>query len=304
MRYILISALLLICVVAYPQTSDPPTMEETPDTVANLGARKDVRQLINWNALRNRLDREDIDTLLYTVGDSAVVSITFTPVTNVSSPTEGMVYYNSDDDSLYCYVNTSWVALNGAGGGGGGGDSDSASVTYTFTPAATASLSEGGIRYDSDDDKWKGNDGSGTEYIFNPDSEDIDTAVHMLTDTLILVGNIGLNNPGDTASMLTTAQFEWPTVQDTVVFDSVYAYCYGTSGSVGVRIYEKDDPTDGTRTFIHAEISPTTGTPAGTSTFTQEASGPGKILGFALTTVTTKPTQVVCILFHHEKRAY
>jgi len=211
----------------------------------------------------------------------------------------GMIFYDTDDNLFKGRDNDSWVEF-----GTGGGSPDSASVTYTFTPAATASLTEGGIRYDSDDDKWKGNDGTGTEYVFNPNPVDADTVFHLLADTLFIVGNIGLNNPGDTASMLTTAQFEWPTVQDSVVFDSVYAYCYGTSGSVGVRVYEKDDPTDGTRTYIHAEITPTTGTPAGTSTFTQEASGPGKILGFALTTVTTEPTQVVCIIFYHEKRAY
>jgi len=212
---------------------------------------------------------------------------------HVNSESGGYMYSSGDSLMFADSANLDGVSLSTLVSGSGGASSDS-----TFATVQTDSL--------------KTFDGDSAVSVadlyelkaWQADSIELDTVAHMLVDTLFIAGNIGLNNPGDTASMLTTAQFEWPTVQDSVVFYKVYAYCYGTSGDVGVRVYEKDSPADGTRTYIHAEINPTTGTPATTSTFTQAASGPGKILGFALTTVTTKPTQVVCYLYYYEKRAY
>ena len=49
--------------------------------------------------------------------------VRFNPISSISNPAEGDVYYDTEDDSLYLRVNTSWVGLNReAGGGAGGGD--------------------------------------------------------------------------------------------------------------------------------------------------------------------------------------
>lgn len=130
-RLLLILCVALLAGPLLAQTSDPPTMEESPDTVANLGTRKEVRQLINWNALRNRLDREDIDTLQFTVGDSATYSWLFVP-TDTATATEGTVYYDSDVDSLYLRTATGWVGLNGGGGGSGIQPGDTAAMLEPY----------------------------------------------------------------------------------------------------------------------------------------------------------------------------
>jgi len=66
----------------------------------------------------------EIEVLKRTVGDSVLVSaqigelqidssINFAPHADPpSSPVEGDVYYDSDVDSLYIYINSAWVALN------------------------------------------------------------------------------------------------------------------------------------------------------------------------------------------------
>jgi hypothetical protein len=41
----------------------------------------------------------------------------FHPTSSISTPSEGDTYYDSEDDSLYLRVNSSWVALNRDGGG-------------------------------------------------------------------------------------------------------------------------------------------------------------------------------------------
>lgn len=64
--------------------------------------------------------------------DSSYVTVRFIPTSSIGSPTEGMVYYDSDVDSLYVYDGTGWQALNGGGSGG--------SMTY---PSAGIPLSTG-----------------------------------------------------------------------------------------------------------------------------------------------------------------
>jgi len=159
---------------------------------------------------------------------------------------------------------------------------------------------------------WVTNAGGGSDlgdtisilWSFMEDSTEIDTVAHMLMDTLIAPGRIGMENPGDTASMLANAIIlEFPTVQDSIVFDSVYAFCTGTSGDITVRGYYQDSP-GGSKTYTHAAINPTTGSPAGTGTFTTTALPPGKIVGAIITAVTTKPTKISYWLYYHEKRAY
>lgn len=228
--------------------------------------------------------------------------VTVTADTLFLESTESESIYQTSTPTVVVEVNSATSATFGAGSATGGDVLIGDVLGFNLGSTEQITISSGDMTFED------GNAGTATltQLVQGSlgDTIPVDTVAHMLVDTMWFAGNIGLNNPGDTVSMLSTAQFEWPTVQDSVVFDSVYAYCYGTSGDVGVRAYEKDDPTDGSRTYLHTEVNPTTGTPAGTSTFTQVASGPGKILGFALTTVTTKPTQVVCILYYHEKRAY
>jgi hypothetical protein len=111
--FILLASLILGG-LAFPVLAQPG-MEETPDTVANLGSRKDFRQLVNWNALRNQLDREDIDTLQYTVGDSATATWQFI-ATDTATCTTGLLYRDSDDDSLWYCLDGAWLnVLSGSG---------------------------------------------------------------------------------------------------------------------------------------------------------------------------------------------
>ena len=55
---------------------------------------------------------------------------------NPSSPASGDVYYNTTDNKVYAYNDTSWVDLGAAGGGGGGGGS--AVFFQSATPTANA----------------------------------------------------------------------------------------------------------------------------------------------------------------------
>ena len=187
---------------------------------------------------------------------------------------------------------------------GGGGDNDSIYHTITLVPSASETLSEGGIRYDSDDDKWKGNDGTGTEYVFNPDPVDTDTVFHKLSDWLTISGAIGRGVDADTALMVATSIiWEFPVAQDSIVFDSIFCYTRRASASASFRAYILDDEADVSKTYIHTAVTPTTGTGAGTSTFTTAGAGPGKILGVEMTAVGgTKPTRASATLFCHEKR--
>lgn len=137
------------------------------------------------------------------------------------------------------------------------------------------------------------------------DTIQLDTLAHMLIDTLTAVGRIGLGNTGDTASMqIGGTLLEFPTIQDSVVYDSCYAYCVGSSGDITLRAYELDGPNDASKTYLHEAINPTTGTPAGTSSFSVKASGPGKIIKCDITAVGAPPVKVVYYLFYHEKRAF
>jgi len=185
-----------------------------------------------------------------------------------------------------------------------GGSEDSSSITYTFTPTAAASLNEGGIRYDSDDDKWKGNDGTVTEYVFNPDPVDTDSVFHKLADWLTISGALGREIMADTAFMDANS-FIWeiPIVQDSIVFDSIFCYTRRASASASFRAYILDDEADASKTYIHTAVTPTTGTGAGTSTFTTAGAIPGNILGVEMTAVGgTKPTRASATIFYHERR--
>ena len=57
---------------------------------------------------------------------------------NPSSPASGDVYYNTTDNKVYAYNNTSWVDLGATGGGGGGGGGGSAVFFQSATPTANA----------------------------------------------------------------------------------------------------------------------------------------------------------------------
>lgn len=149
----------------------------------------------------------------------------------------------------------------------------------------------------------------GTDTIFaalEDDLVEVDTVAHMLVDTLQFVFGAGAGNAGDTATMATDRIFgAFKTMQDSVVFDSIVAQCFGTNADITLQVQYSSSLNSG-GTGIHAALNVTTaGGETGTSTFTTLAVGPGNWIWCEPTVVTAgvKPTYVVLILFYHEKRA-
>jgi len=135
---------------------------------------------------------------------------------------------------------------------------------------------------------------------------DIDTVAHMLADTLVIIGRIGAGFSFDTAYMHdVTKLFLVPVVQDSLVCDSIRAFCYGAGGDVNLRTYQLDNEDDASKTYIHATINPVTGTSAGTTTFTTPVHGPGKLLGCEIYgEPSTQPLEIFVYLYCHEVRAF
>ena len=143
------------------------------------------------------------------------------------------------------------------------------------------------------------------------DTIEIDTIAHMLIDTIIWPGGAGLGITSDTTWAQVDANIlEWPVVHDSVVFDSVYAYCEGVNGSITINLYAlqsgwaDDSPED----IIAADLVPVTATAAGTSTFSILAVGPGTIIRSDVVDVngagSYRPDKVRIYVYYHEKRAF
>jgi len=142
------------------------------------------------------------------------------------------------------------------------------------------------------------------------DTIEIDTIAHMLIDTLIWPGGAGLGITYDTTWAQVDANLlEWPVLQDSVVFDSVYAYCEGVNGSITINLYwiagwAGDSPVD----IVAADLVPVTGTAAGTSEFEVLAIGPGAIIRSDVVDVngagSYRPDKVRIYVYYHEKRAF
>jgi len=213
------------------------------------------------------------------------------------STDEGDLYYDTEDDSLYLRINTSWIALNRNTGTGESMTYPGAGIAVSTGSAWSTSVTTSATMASNISDEL----GTG-KMVFAEEEADLDTIAYILTDTLALYGAVlGVGNANDTTAF-TVDNVIWSQYIDgshDIVITEVRAVVYGTTPDIDIALLYDPNFRDGTPTTVLTADLTVTNTTTGNSTtsFSNDTITTGNWLWIRVDQADAKPKQLIVSIF-------